>query len=170
MSFSFLPPPTLWRACGAAQVPALASQRSLPCPRQSQQTSMVRVLRRPLSAFQLRAAIRPFVLCFRERLDVLASIAKRHELAAIRQGDGHMETERPGHATINQKELSEPHQYRRWFGNCESGQIQSSLLVSTTKPAGGSGTVSPSGLLQMGQGMPGAPQPHAVGPSQGRSG
>jgi hypothetical protein len=84
MSFSFLPPPTLWRACGAAQVLALASQRSLPCPRQSQQTSMVRVLRRPLSAFQLRAAIGPS--CFAFGSDWMYSPASRSVMSSRPSG------------------------------------------------------------------------------------
>ena len=40
--------------------------------------------------------------------------------------------------------------------------------MSTTKSSGKSGT--PSRRLHTGQGSPGAPQPHACGPSQGRSG
>jgi hypothetical protein len=50
----------------------------------------------------------PFLLCFRERLDVLARIAKRHERATIRQGDWHVETERPRHAAINLKNSVNP--------------------------------------------------------------
>ena len=41
---------------------------------------------------------------------------------------------------------------------------------STSKPTGNAGALSSSGLLHAGHGAPGAPQPQALGPCQGRSG
>jgi hypothetical protein len=41
---------------------------------------------------------------------------------------------------------------------------------SGSKPSGISGTWSSSDQLQIGQGVPAAPQPHSLGPSRGRSG
>jgi hypothetical protein len=44
------------------------------------------------------------------------------------------------------------------------------FLMSTKKSSGSSGALSASTRLQRGQGSPGAPQPHAGAPCQGRSG
>ena len=84
-----------------------------------------------------------FVFPLRQSLDVFASISQGSKYAAIRQHDRIVE-------------LARPAQCRRPL-----------LPVSTLNPRGSCGG---SVVLQTGQGAPGAPQPHAIGPSHGRSG
>jgi hypothetical protein len=112
--------------------------RSLPCARHSQQTSMVRVPRRPLSAFRLRAAIQAFRAllsgatgCTRPRREATRARAHQARRSVCENGA----TRTRGYRI--KKILSEPRQYRCWFGNCESERPRAGDGGAARPPEGG---------------------------------